>query len=117
MSLTTLRNMQGYYESVDDANDRYEASQAKKRAEKLPEDEIARRSNILYGKVCAALWKHAHRMGHGRSSVPLATHPECVVQRVIDMLKAKGIESKHIYNEHTPQYDMLEIDLKTVKIG
>lgn len=99
---------------MDDANDKYEAAQAKKRAENLPDDEIARRGNILYGKVMAVAAKHT---SHGTSRVPLATHPECVVERVIAMLKEKGVKAKHVYNEHTPRYDKLEIDMSTVKIG
>jgi hypothetical protein len=114
MSMTTLGKMQDYYREMDDAEDRYYASQSKKRGVKLDPDEVARRANILYGKVTKVIGKYA---SNGTSNVPLATHPECVVQRVIDMLAQKGIKAEHVYNELHPTYDALKIDMASVKIG
>lgn len=113
MSMTSLHKMREYYRDLDDAQDRYEASQAKKRSEKLAPDELARRANILYGKVTKVAMKYAE---NGVSEVPLATHPECVVNRVIEMLASKNIKAKHVYNEMFPKYDILRLDLCKLKI-
>jgi hypothetical protein len=117
MSLTSLRLSLDYYAEIDAANDRFEKKQGERRAAKLSDQETEYRAAALYEKVAKKAARYANREKAGYSSVPLATHPECVVTRVIAMFAAKGIKAQHIFNEHTPRYDVLDIDLSTVRIG
>jgi hypothetical protein len=114
MSLYGLQKQFEYYRDVDQQLDDYSAAQTKRRAVILPEAELQVEATELHGKILNTMMKHAR---NGWSNVPLKTHPECVINRVIAMLAEKGIKAKHSYNEHTPKYDHLGIDLSTVKVG